>query len=216
MGDLRELSIMAEEEREIPEITIVLENANLEIVKAGKGYELLNCDDHTHILKKHKRDPADARPDITHQCLMNILDSPLNKAGHVQVYIHTSKNVLIKANKAIRIPRTFRRFSGLMVQLLHKLSIRATNGPEKLLQVIQNPIAQHLPTNARIFGTSCTAEVVKPREWVEKLPTDRPVVLVFGAMAHGKIDIDYTTDFFSISHYPLSGATALARVMGAF
>jgi len=105
-----------------------------------------------------------------------------------------------------------------MVQLLHKLSIRATNGPEKLLQVIQNPISDHLPINARIFGTSCTADVVKPTEWVQKLPTDRPLVLVFGSMAHGKISIDHygETDFFSVSRYPLSGATAISRVMGAF
>lgn len=38
------------------------------------------------------------------------------------------------------------------VQLLHKLSIRATNGPNKLLQVIQNPITDHLPADARIYG----------------------------------------------------------------
>ena len=82
--------------------------------------------------------------------------------------------------------------------------------------MVQNPITDHLPVNARIFGTSCTAEVVKPSEWVQKLPNDRPLVLVFGAMAHGKIQIDYTTDFFSVSRYPLSGATAIARVMGAF
>lgn len=35
----------------------------------------------------------------------------------------------------MRIPRTFPRFKGLMVQLLQKLSIRATNGPDKLLKV---------------------------------------------------------------------------------
>lgn len=46
---------------------MVLERASLETVKAGKSYELLNCDDHAHILKKHKRDPAEVRPDITHQ-----------------------------------------------------------------------------------------------------------------------------------------------------
>ncbi len=35
----------------------------------------------------------------------------------------------------VRLPRTFRRFCGLMAQLLQKLSIRATNGPDKLLKV---------------------------------------------------------------------------------
>lgn len=40
-----------------------------------------------------------------------------------------------KVNTKVRIPRTFPRFKGLMVQLLQKLSIRATNGPDKLLKV---------------------------------------------------------------------------------
>lgn len=30
-------------------------------------YHLLNCDDHATYLKKHKKDPALFRPDITHQ-----------------------------------------------------------------------------------------------------------------------------------------------------
>ena len=90
------------------------------------------------------------------QCLLTLLDSPLNKAGLLQVYIHTAKGVLIEVNPHVRIPRTFKRFSGLMgtfcafsvcgrktdvhdraVQLLHKLSIRGVNGPEKLLKVIK-------------------------------------------------------------------------------
>ena len=90
------------------------------------------------------------------QCLLTLLDSPLNKAGLLQIYIHTAKGVLIEVNPHVRIPRTFKRFSGLMgaffllvkarylvsnkpsaVQLLHKLSIRGQNGPEKLLKVIK-------------------------------------------------------------------------------
>lgn len=43
-----------------------------------------------------------------------LLDSPLNKAGLLQVYIHTEKNVLIEINPHTRIPRTFDRFCGLM------------------------------------------------------------------------------------------------------
>ena len=77
-------------------------------------YALLNCDDHQGILAKTGRDIADARPDITHQCLLTLLDSPLNKAGLLQVYIHTAKGVLIEVNPTVRIPRTFKRFSGLM------------------------------------------------------------------------------------------------------
>lgn len=85
---------------------------------------------------------------------MTLLDSPLNKAGLLQVYIHTHKNVLIEVNPHIRIPRTFKRFAGLMVQLLHKLSIRAVNGNEKLLRIIENPVEKYLPTNSHKIGES--------------------------------------------------------------
>ena len=48
------------------------------------------------------------------QCLLTLLDSPLNKAGLLQVYVQTAKGVLIEINPSVRIPRTFKRFSGLM------------------------------------------------------------------------------------------------------
>jgi rRNA pseudouridine-1189 N-methylase Emg1 (Nep1/Mra1 family) len=71
-----------------------------------------------------------------------------------QVYIHTTKNVLIEVSPQVRIPRTFKRFSGLMVQLLHKLKIRAANSTETLLRVVKNPISRHLPPGGRVFGMS--------------------------------------------------------------
>ncbi|XP_017651659.1 ribosomal RNA small subunit methyltransferase NEP1 isoform X2 [Nannospalax galili] len=116
-------------------LIVVLEGASLETVKVGKTYELLNCDKHKSMLLKNGRDPGEVRPDIAHQSLLMLMDSPLNRAGLLQVYIHTKKNVLIEVNPQTRIPRTFDRFCGLMVQLLHKLSVRAADGPQKLLKV---------------------------------------------------------------------------------
>lgn len=99
-------------------VIVVLEQCSLETVKLGKGkeghYGLLNCDDHRHLLIKHGKNVAESRPDITHQCLLALLDSPLNKAGMLQVYLRTTKNVLIELNPHVRIPRTFKRFAGLM------------------------------------------------------------------------------------------------------
>lgn len=67
-----------------------------------------------NILRKNNRDPGTCRPDITHQSLLMLFDSPLNRAGLLQVYIHTAKNVLIEINPQTRIPRTLKRFGGLM------------------------------------------------------------------------------------------------------
>lgn len=135
------------------EVIVILDLASLETVKTKKGdFQLLNCDDHIGLMKKHNKDPQDYRPDIIHQELMAVLDSPLNKCGKVKVYMHTEKNVLVEINPKTRIPRTFKRFSGLMVQLLHKLKIRSADGNDMLLKVIKNPISCHLPAGARCYG----------------------------------------------------------------
>lgn len=95
-------------------LIVILEDAQLESVKVGNKFELLNCDDHAHILKSNNRDQGSCRPDITHQCLLMLFDSPLNRAGLLQVFLHTNNNVLIEINPQTRIPRTFKRFAGLM------------------------------------------------------------------------------------------------------
>eukprot|EP00842_Homolaphlyctis_polyrhiza_P004000 jgi/Hompol1/4600/HPOL_003739-RA len=202
-------------------LIVVLQQASLETVKMGKGkeghYALLNVDDHHHMLKKHGREASESRPDITHQCLLALLDSPLNKAGLLQVYIQTSKNVLIEVNPHIRIPRTFKRFCGLMVQLLHKLSIRAVNGPEKLLKVIKNPITDHLPPNCRKITMTTDVPAVRLSSYLPTLPQDQTVVFFIGAMAHGKDDWvdDIVDDKICISEYPLSAAATCSKLTSA-
>nr|GAT50429.1 predicted protein [Mycena chlorophos] len=184
--------------------------------RGGEGevkYTLLNCDDHQGILAKTGRDIADARPDITHQCLLTLLDSPLNKAGLLQVYIHTAKGVLIEVNPSVRIPRTFKRFSGLMVQLLHKLSIRGVNGPEKLLKVVKNPVIDHLPPNTIKLTLSGDSPTVRLSSYLKTLPTTHSIAVFVGAMARGRDDFAdaYVDEKISISEYSLSASVACGK-----
>ncbi|XP_040834765.1 ribosomal RNA small subunit methyltransferase NEP1 isoform X1 [Ochotona curzoniae] len=195
-------------------LIVVLEGASLETVKVGKTYELLNCDKHKSVLLKNGRDPGEVRPDIAHQSLLMLMDSPLNRAGLLQVYIHTQRNVLIEVNPQTRIPRTFDRFCGLMVQLLHKLSVRAADGPQKLLKVIKNPVSDHFPVGCMKIGTSFSvSDVSDVRQLV---PSTDPVVFVVGAFAHGKVSVDYAEKMVSISNYPLSAALTCAKLTTAF
>ncbi|XP_017493577.1 PREDICTED: ribosomal RNA small subunit methyltransferase NEP1-like [Rhagoletis zephyria] len=201
-------------------LIIILERANLEVVKVKTAFELLNTDDHGNFIRKHGKDPTSCRPDILHQCLLMLFDSPLNRAGLLQVYIHTEKNVLIEVNPQTRFPRTFRRFAFLMAQLLFKLSIKASNSSEKLLRVVKNPITDHLPVGCRKLCTSFKAtKIVSPRELVpteEELATQGPLAIVVGAMAHGAVDVDYTEGEISISQYPLSAALTCTKICSAF
>ncbi|CAI4214588.1 unnamed protein product [Parascedosporium putredinis] len=168
-------------DKDTKRLIVVLSNASLETYKAahsGTGrngahkddkYSLLNSDEHIGVMRKMNRDISDARPDITHQCLLTLIDSPINKAGRLQIYIHTAKGVLIEVSPSVRIPRTFKRFAGLMVQLLHRLSIRSTTSQEKLLRVIQNPITDHLPPNCRKVTLSFDAPLVRVKDYIDTL-----------------------------------------------
>ncbi|KAJ6636007.1 Ribosomal RNA small subunit methyltransferase NEP1 [Pseudolycoriella hygida] len=195
-------------------LIVILEGAQLETVKVGNVFELLNCDDHMNILRKNNRDPGTCRPDITHQSLLMLFDSPLNRAGLLQVYIHTEKNVLIEINPQTRIPRTLKRFGGLMVQLLHKMHVQATDSHVKLMKVIKNPIIDHLPVGCKKYVMSFTGKVTTCKELVPK--EEEPIALVVGAFAHGNVNVDYTEGAFSISNYPLSAALACSKLCNAF
>ncbi|EHK97755.1 hypothetical protein GLAREA_10016 [Glarea lozoyensis ATCC 20868] len=204
-------------------LIVVLSNASLETFKAvssgkpGSGrdekYTLLNSDEHIGVMRKANRDISDARPDITHQCLLTLLDSPINKAGKLQIYIHSAKGVLIEVSPTVRIPRTFKRFAGLMVQLLHRLSIRSVNSQEKLLKVIQNPITDHLPPNCRKVTLSFESEIVRVREYVEALDEKESICVFVGAMAKGSDNFadQYVDEKISISNYSLSASVACSK-----
>ena len=184
---------------------VVLDRAPLEVAKVGKGssLQLVSSDDHQNILRKNNRDLSESRPDIVHQCLMTLLDSPLNKSGKLRLWIRTGKGVLIEVNPRIRIPRTWNRFAGLMAQLLTKLSIRSapagaesSSGPgEVLMNVIRNPLESHLPQGALRKGLT-EAQVGKAQgrfddylKGVEALgdwTLEKPVVVWIGAVAKGE------------------------------
>ncbi|KAI2689390.1 hypothetical protein DTO039G3_5403 [Penicillium roqueforti] len=203
-------------------LIVVLSNASLETYKAvssgrsgtkDEKFSLLNSDEHIGIMRKMNRDISEARPDITHQCLLTLLDSPVNKAGRLQIFIHTAKGVLIEVNPSVRIPRTFKRFAGLMVQLLHRLSIRSTNSQEKLLKVIKNPITDHLPPNCRKVTMSFEAPVVRTKDYLETLNPNESVAIFVGAMAKGNDDFadSFKDETISISNYSLSASVACSK-----
>lgn len=197
-------------------LIVVLERASLETIKTKRGFELLCADSHAKLLKKNNKIATEYRPDILHRSLLALLDSPLNKAGRLRIFVHTISNVVIEVNPSVRIPRTYKRFAGLMVQLLHKLKIRASDGPEVLLKCVKAPVEQHLPAGCIKIGTSVQGELVRITEFVRTLPKDQPVAMVIGAHAHGPADVEWTEKRISISQYPLSSSCVIPRVAAAF
>jgi rRNA small subunit pseudouridine methyltransferase Nep1 len=148
---------------------------------------------------------------VATQCLLTLLDSPINKAGKLQIYIHTSKNVLIRVSPTVRIPRTFKRFAGLMVQLLHRHQIRSTTSNEKLIEVIKNPITDHLPPNCRKVTLSFDSEVVRVSDYIGDLNKGESIAVFVGAKGNDDFADHIKDDSIAISQFNLSASVACSK-----
>ncbi|MGQ9760132.1 MAG: 16S rRNA methyltransferase [Candidatus Methanomethylicaceae archaeon] len=87
--------------------------------KRGKDPEkaLLDISYHYAAMKGMRDWNKRGRPDIVYVTLLNLLGSPLNEEGMLQVYVHTVKDFVITLKPEINLPRNYLRFVGLMEQL---------------------------------------------------------------------------------------------------
>lgn len=204
-------------------VIVVLEKASLELHHGKKGKEILNCDDHRTQISKSGKDFAGYRPDIVHDCLKALLDSPLSKAGKMQIYIHTATNVLIEVSPSLRIPRTYKRFAGLMAELVDKHKIRAANSRDILMKVIANPIDQYLPAGGRKIALSVNGKVQSMKSVaITEADAELPVTISIGAVSTGEpseerlFGAEYAEEQVAISSFGLSAAVCCSKVCEAF
>ncbi|KAL6304986.1 Alpha/beta knot methyltransferase [Sparassis latifolia] len=206
-------------------LIVVLERASLEPcwvdttghhtarTQTASKCTLLNCDEHQKLLMRMGREISEARPDITHQCLLTLLDSPLNKAGLLQIYIHTSQRILIEVHPDVRIPRTFKRFSGLIVQLLQRGAILGASDSKVLLRIINGPLDAHIPHDAIKIALTGNAAPRRLQPYLRSLAPSRPIAIFVGAMARGPDNFaEHIVDGrLSISKHALSASVVCGK-----
>ncbi|XP_021771452.1 uncharacterized protein LOC110735569 [Chenopodium quinoa] len=64
--DIPDIPVTITKQKSQPGAVFLLERASLEVAKVGKTYQILNSEDHANFLMKHKKNPADYRPDIVY------------------------------------------------------------------------------------------------------------------------------------------------------
>ena len=208
-------------------LIIILEGASLELGNLKKTPQILNCDDHYKIIKSMKKKLEEFRPDIIHQCLLNLFDSPLNKVGLLQVYIHTNKNALIEINPKTRIPRTFKRFSGLFSQLFLKNEIGTedTNeGKKEIFLKILNTKIENLISDAPKILLSEKGRLVDIDTYCKNLEENlkdkknKDICFIIGTNPKGEIDpmIKYNDDCISLSSFDLDSNIVCGKICSAF
>jgi rRNA small subunit pseudouridine methyltransferase Nep1 len=115
-----ELELIPDSIRNHPGIKTYARNAGKEPSKI-----LLDSSFHHNAMQSLKDGQRRGRPDIVHMCLLLALDSPVNKSGHLQIYVHTRDDKVIWVNPNVRLPKNYSRFIGLMEQLYEKKVIKS-------------------------------------------------------------------------------------------
>ena len=212
-------------------LIIILEGASLELGNIKKNPQILNCDDHYKIIKSMKKKLEEFRPDIIHQCLLNLFDSPLNKVGLLQVYIHTNKNILIEINPKTRIPRTFKRFSGLFSQLFLKNEIgisgvgdEAQGEKKEIFLKILNTKIENLISDVPKILLSEKGRLVDIDTYCKNLEENlkdkknKDICFIIGTNPKGEIDpmIKYNDDCISLSSFDLDSNIVCGKICSAF
>ncbi|HUO42464.1 MAG TPA: 16S rRNA methyltransferase [Methylomirabilota bacterium] len=92
------------------------------------------------------------RPDIIHNALLQVLETPLNWENCLKVIIHTQDGQLITINPKIRLPKNYTRFVGLIEQLFNQKRVPLDDEP--LLTVEEVSLEQSITRFApsRVIG----------------------------------------------------------------
>lgn len=128
----------------------------------------------------------------------------------------TDSGVLFEVKPHTRIPRTCKRFCGIMLELLEKSRVCAKDTGDVLIQVLKKPLAHYIPENAKVVGLSYSSQkVVDIEDYVSAASDDSGLVVVVGTMVNGKVSKDLKDDYISVSDYPLSAKCCVGVVCEA-
>src|SRR5215831_16427591 len=78
------------------------------------------------------------RPDLVHFALIEALSTPLFLNNLLQVYVSTPRNQVVYIGKSLRIPKSYPRFEGLMIDLFKKHLIKEEKSNAPLLDLQDN------------------------------------------------------------------------------
>jgi rRNA small subunit pseudouridine methyltransferase Nep1 len=210
-------------------ISIVLVEAGIEIppqsirghpavkndaLRRGKkpGEILLYKAKHRFAMDKLRNVDKRGRPDITHRSLLAILDSPLNRMGYLNVFVHTIEDIIISFDPKVRLPRDYYQFEGLMVQVLKKGKVPPIGDP--LIEIVDIDIETFIEKHRLSILLSEDGE--KYSQEIGRDIINNESIILIGAFPKGKIreDISSKVDLIvRVSDYALMTSTAICRLL---
>ena len=162
------------------------------------------------------------RPDIIHFALMEALSTPLFLKNLLKVYIHTVKDKLIVIGDNLRIPKSYFRFEGIMMNLFKEKMIKSPDGNNILLELYDNITFEQFIINRvrpdKLIGLSSdgvqsTAEEIVSRNVIKN---NHHFAFVIGGFPKGHFSNDTSRIFscsYSIGELKLEAHIVIARIL---
>lgn len=194
----------------------------------------------TVVLDEQKDNKQNWTP--LHQCLLMLLDSPINHAGLLEVYIRLASDNfgIIRLHREVRIPRTLKRFEALFNNFLQGCDmplVHTKDGPARLFQFVGKSIDRILSNSdsddevAMFRIANLTSRLRTADFFTTVIESSRRCVIFieFGPVDFNFLgnsrEVEYDIkvkeknpppDTMSISRYPLSPSLVCVKITTAF
>jgi rRNA small subunit pseudouridine methyltransferase Nep1 len=121
------------------------------------------------------------RPDIAHNTLLQVLETPLNWEGHLRAFVHTQDDHVIWINPKVRLPKNYLRFVGLVEQLFAEGQVPKKGEPLLSIQKMSLRKALGKLKPAKVLGLSILGKPMLLREVAQYASElTNPMILVGG------------------------------------
>eukprot|EP00927_Polykrikos_kofoidii_P061896 TRINITY_DN5671_c0_g1_i1.p1 TRINITY_DN5671_c0_g1~~TRINITY_DN5671_c0_g1_i1.p1 ORF type:complete len:1451 (-),score=197.60 TRINITY_DN5671_c0_g1_i1:102-4454(-) len=158
-----------------------------------------------------------------HESMLTLMDSPLNKAGLLTVYLHSQHGKLVKVNPACRVPRVFLKFALLIRQVLQNGQVCGCGTDDVLIEIVTSPVDNYLATSTPRFALSHAGSPCRLRSVVDysQIPKGGSVVFAVGAndgdvTSEPYFGASYCRKKISISPFELSSKTVCQMICHEF
>lgn len=121
------------------------------------------------------------RPDIVHNALLQVLETPLNWEGQLRVFVHTQDQQIITINPKTRLPKNYLRFVGLTEQLFAERKVPSED--DALLSIKKGGVRDliEMAKPKRVVGFSRLGRPALLREVANRVSKfEAPMALIGG------------------------------------
>lgn len=125
------------------------------------------------------------RPDIVHNTLLQVLETPLNWEGHLRVLVHTQDNHLITINPKVRLPKNYLRFVGLIEQLFAQKRVPEEGAPLLSLKNGNQRELIRMVAPTKVFGFSTLGKPAPMKAVADQASKLKEPMVLIGAFPRG-------------------------------